>query len=182
MDDPSDRFRIVLYPSRILALMLCCVYAGAAACLLVLDFGAGAKFLMIGFLLFSAFCDLRFFAGLDERSRIRELIFHSNDDWIAVSGTGHVFRGRLVSGRLVHPLAVSFSLKQADGKKLPMLILCDMCDVDAFRDLRVWLRSHYSGGGDSAGHRFSLLGFSVLGFSALWSSALDSCRRNGPRS
>ncbi|MDH3316996.1 MAG: hypothetical protein OER43_14675 [Gammaproteobacteria bacterium] len=177
MDDPRDRFRIVLRPSRILALTLGCGYAGATACLLALDFGAGAKSLMISFLLFSAFCDLRFYAGLDERRRIREIIFHSNDDWFAISGAGRVFRGRPGSGRLVHPLAVSLSLKQADGKKLPVLILCDMCDIDAFRDLRVWLRDHQSGGGDPAGHRFSVLGFSAPG-----RSALGSRLRNGSRS
>lgn len=163
MDDPRDRFRIVLHPSRILAWTLGCGYAGAAVCLLALDLGTGAKSLMIAFLLFSAFCDLRDYAGLAERSRIRELIFHSNDDWIAVSGTDQVFRGRPVSGRLVHPMAVSFSLKQADGKKLPILILRDMCGIDAFRDLRVWLRGHPTAGGDRSDHRVFALGRSALG-------------------
>lgn len=163
MDDPRDRLRIVLRPSRILVLTLGCGYVGAAACVLALDFAAGAKSLMIAFLVFSALCDLRCYAGLDERRRIREIIFHSSDDWIAISGAGRVFHGRPGWGRLVHPLAVCFSLEQSDGKKLPVLILCDMCDIEALRDLRVWLRGHPGGGGDPAEHRVLAPGGSPLG-------------------
>lgn len=159
MDDPRNRFRIVLHPSRMLALALGGAYAGAAACLLAIDLSAGVKSLIIAFLVFSAYCDLRVHAGADGRSRIREIVFHSDDDWIAVIGVGRIVRGRPATGRLVHLLAVCFSLEQPNGKKLPVLILCDMCDGDAFRDLRVWLRGHDTGGGDPAGKRRSVMDF-----------------------
>jgi hypothetical protein len=77
---------------------------------------------------------------------VREIIFHLDGDWRVINGAGEIFRGKPVAGRLVHPLAVSFSIRLGSGKRLPVFVLSDMCSADEFRGLRAWLGVHAEGG------------------------------------
>jgi hypothetical protein len=142
MDDPRDRFRIALRPSRTLLMALGLAYAGAAACLLSLDMELGIKGPMLAFLTLSGFCDLCLHAGGLRRRRVGEIILHPEGDWRVINGAGEMLRGKPVAGRLVHPLAICFSIRRGNAKRLPVLVLGDMCSADAFRQLRAWLRVH----------------------------------------
>lgn len=157
MDDARDQLRILLHPSRMLVLALCSAYAGAGACLLSLDLGAGFKALMLALLMLSGYCDLVTRAGAVWRRRVREIVFHADGDWRVIGETGKIRCGRPGAGHLVHPLAVCFTLELAGGKKLPVLIVRDMCTADAFRELRAWLRGHGRSGRDTAPRAWSAL-------------------------
>jgi hypothetical protein len=148
MDDVGDRFRIVLKPSRKLLAALGLAYSGAAACLLSLDLEFGAKALMFAFLVLSGVCDSCIHAGGPTRRRVTGLVLHREGDWRVVNGAGEVLRGRPVPGGLVHPLAVCFSIRLADARRLPVLVLADMCGADEFRRLRVWLRLNAEAGAE----------------------------------
>ncbi|HSS64715.1 MAG TPA: protein YgfX [Gammaproteobacteria bacterium] len=150
MDDLYDHFRIVLHPSPTLVLALAAAYAGAAACLLSLELGFGIKGLMLAFLILSGFCDLWVAASTRWRRRVSQIVFHPDGDWRVISGAGEVLTGRPVAGRVVHPLAVCFSIRLASGKCLPVTVLGDMCAGDAFRRLRAWLGIHGGRGLDVA--------------------------------
>ncbi len=157
MDDSRDRFRIVLQPSRKLALALGSAYIGAGACLSLLDLGSGIKTLMLAFLILSGFCDLYTHAGGNRRRRVREIIFHLDGNWRVINAAGQILHGKPVAGRLVHPLAVSFSIRLGSGKQLPVFVLGDMCTADAFRGLRAWLSVHGERGQDAAARARPLL-------------------------
>ena len=150
MDDVRDRLRIAFRPSRALLLALGSAYAGATACLLSLDVGFGIKGLMLAFLIFSGFCDLSIHAGGLQRRRVREIILYPGGDWRVINGAGEVLRGTPVAGRLVHPLAICFSIRLGKAKQLPVLVVGDMCSADAFRQLRAWLSVHGEDGPDVA--------------------------------
>lgn len=148
MDDVANRVRIALRPSRTLLLALCAAYAGAAACLLSLDLGFGIKGLLLAFLTLSGFCDLCFHAG-GRRRRVSEIVLNSDGDWRVISGSGEVLRGRPDPGRLVHSLAICFSVRLGGAKRVPVVVLGDMCSGEAFRQLRAWLRVHGEDGADN---------------------------------
>jgi hypothetical protein len=150
MDDARNRFRIKLHPSRTLVLALGSAYIGAGACLSLLDLGSGIKTLVLAFLCFSGICDLYSHAGGNRRKRVKEIIFHLDGEWRVINAAGELLQGKPVGGRLLHPLAVSFSIRLGSGKRLPVFVLGDMCTADAFRDLRVWLGVHGERGQDAA--------------------------------
>lgn len=145
MEDAHRRFRLSVHPSPTLALGLCAAYAGAAICLLSLDLGSGIKTFMLGFLILSGYCDLLIHLGGHRRRRLVEIILHRDDDWRLMDGDGNSYSGIPVSPRLLHPLAVCFSLRPDSGKHFPVVILKDMCAPDAFRQLRAWLNVHGEG-------------------------------------
>lgn len=157
MDDARDRFRILLHPSRMLVLALASAYAGAGVCLWLLDLGLGVKGLMFAFLILSGLCDLCIHTGAQRRLRVREITFHSSGDWQLSNGTGKVLHGKPIGHRLVHPLAVCFSIRLDSGEVMPVLVLGDMCRADAFRELRVWLSVHGEGGQDAIARARPLL-------------------------
>lgn len=142
MDDARDRFRILLHPSRTLVLALGAAYAGAGVCLWLLDLGPGIKGLMFAFLILSGLCDLCIHTGAHRRLSVKEITFHRGGDWQLTNRAGKVFHGKPVACRLVHPVAVCFSIRLDSGVDLPVLVLGDMCGADQFRALRVWLSVH----------------------------------------
>lgn len=141
MDEARRPLRVILHPSRTLALSLVAGYSGAALCLLSLDLGSGVLSLTFALLTLSGYCDIRTHFGCYPR-RAREIVLHPDDDWRVVDARGGVLQGRPVGALLVHSLAVCFSIRLVSGKRVPVLVLKDMCSPDAFRRLRIWLNMH----------------------------------------
>ena len=138
MDEARRPLRVILHPSKTLALALVAGYFGAALCLLSLDLGSGVLSLTFALLTLSGYCDFCTHFGRALR-RAREIVLHPDDDWRVIDARGGVLRGRTVGAHLVHSLAVCFSIRSVSGKRVPVLVLKDMCSPDAFRRLRVWL-------------------------------------------
>ena len=141
MDEARRPLRITLHPSRTLALALVTVYTGAALCLLSLDLGSGIATLTLALLTLSGYCDIRSHLGRHPR-RAREIVLHRDDDWRVVDAFGGVSQGRPFDAVMIHSLAVCFSIRSAGGKRVPVLVLKDMCSAEAFRRLRVWLNTN----------------------------------------
>ncbi len=138
----GDRLHITLRPSKILLIALGFAYAGAAACVTALGLSAVLTVAMLGLLALSAFCDWRTYSGRDPRRRISELVLNADGRWLVVDGEGRIASGAAGVERLVHPLAVSFTLERAEAKPIRILILPDMIEEAHWRGLRVWLRGH----------------------------------------
>lgn len=151
MDDAHRRFRLAIHPSPTLALGLCAAYAGAAICVLSLDLGSGIKTFMLALLTLSGYCDLLIHLGAHRRRRLVRIIFHRDDNWRLIYRDGNSYCGSPVSTRLLHPLAVCFSLRLDNGNHFPVMVLKDMCAPDAFRQLRAWLNVHGEGAQHAVG-------------------------------
>ncbi len=144
MNEARRPLRVILQPSRALALALITGYSGAALCLLSLDLGSGISSLTFALLTLSGYCDIRAHFGRHSR-RAREIVLHCDDDWRVIDACGGVRRGRPFGALVVHSLAVCFSIRTDCGKRVPVLVLKDMCSSNAFRRLRVWLNMNGAG-------------------------------------
>lgn len=138
MDEARRPLRVILHPSRTLALALITGYSGAAVCLLSLDLGSGLSSLIFALLTLSGYCDIRAHFGRHSR-RAREIVLHNDDDWRVIDACGNLRQGRPLGVPVIHSLAVCFSIRSESGKRVPVLILKDMCASGSFRRLRVWL-------------------------------------------
>ena len=138
MDEARRPLRVILHPSRTLAFALLTGYAGAGLCLLFLDLGSGISSLTFALLILSAYCDFRTHFGRHPR-RAREIVLHCDNDWRVIDAHGGARQGEPFGTLVVHSLAVCFSIRTDCGKRVPVLVLKDMCSSDTFRRLRVWL-------------------------------------------
>lgn len=138
MDEARRPLRVILHPSRTLALALVSGYSGAALCLLSLDLGSGVLSLTFALLALSGYCDSRTHFGRHPR-RAREIVLHCDDDWRVIDACGGVRQGRPLGAVVVHSLVVCFSIRSESGKRVPVLVLNDMCPSGTFRRLRLWL-------------------------------------------
>ena len=138
MDEARRPLRVILQPSKTLALVLLTGYAGAALCLLSLDLGSGLSSLTAALLALSGYSDFRTHFGRHPR-RARQIVLHCDGDWRVIDACGGLRQGRPLGALVVHSLAVCFSIRTDCGKRVPVLVLKDMCPSDTFRRLRVWL-------------------------------------------
>lgn len=140
MSTTPERLRVTLRPSRTLAVFLITAYAGAAGCLAAIGLPDSLSLPLLALLGMSACCDLRAHVCVSSRSRLCALILDSTGEFVAFDTAGRAMRGTPATVRLVHPLAVSFSLYPDQGRPVAVLVLADMTSAEEFRALRVWLR------------------------------------------